>query len=336
MPQMSMSADTERLPDEFALIAEIFAPLATDPLAFGLTDDAAIIAPSPGKDLVVTADMLIAGVHFFTDDAADLTARKLLRVNLSDLAAKGATPHAYLLTVALPHNVTITWLRNFAGGLAADQQQFGISLLGGDTTATAGPLTLSVTAMGFVPEGRMLRRAGACAGDGIYVTGSIGDSVLGLAVRRHGAPAGMAREDADFLLERYLLPRPRVAMAPFLAGLAHAAIDISDGLAADLGHVCKASGLGARVMAADVPLSEAAGRALARGATGLVQLFTGGDDYELLLAVTDAAAPELQRRCQLLGVPLTRIGQFTAAGEVIFRDAKGAKLAMDSGGYRHF
>lgn len=330
-----MSTDAERLPGEFALIAEIFAPLATDPNAFGLTDDAAIIAPAPGKDLVVTADMLIAGVHFFADDAADHIARKMLRVNLSDLAAKGATPHAYLLTVALPHEVRLRWLRDFAGGLRADQRQFGISLLGGDTTATAGPLTLSVTAMGFVPEGRMLRRAGASNGDGIYVTGSIGDSVLGLAVRRHGAPAGMARDDAEYLLERYLLPRPRVALAPFLAGLAHAAIDISDGLAADLGHLCKASGVGARIVAGSVPLSEAAGRALAGGATGLAQLFSGGDDYELLLAVPDAAASELRRHCDLLRVPLTRIGQFTSGSEVVFLDAAGAELAMDSGGYRH-
>lgn len=331
-----MSRDAERLPDEFALIAEIFAPLATDPNAFNLTDDAAIIASRPGKDMVITADMLIAGVHFFADDAADLIARKLLRVNLSDLAGKGATPHGYLLTVALPRDVTIQWMRDFAKGLAQDQNLFGISLLGGDTTATDGPMTLSITAMGWAGEGKMLRRSGAQPGDGIYVTGTIGDSVLGLEVRRNGAMPNMPQEDADYLLDRYLLPRPRIPLAPWLAGLAHGAIDISDGLAADLGHVCKASSLGARVMAGDIPLSSAACGALAQGSISLTQLICGGDDYELLLAVPNTAVVELKKRCAQFDIPITRIGEFTHSGEIIFIDAQGVKLALNSDGYRHF
>jgi len=331
-----MSADADRLPGEFALIAEIFAPLATDPLAFKLTDDAAVIAPNQGKDLVVTADMQIAGVHFFADDAPDLIARKLLRVNLSDLAAKGATPHGYLLTVALPRTATLPWLRDFASGLRADQQLYGITLLGGDTTASEGPLTLSVTAIGWVNAGQMPRRAGARAGDGVYVTGTIGDGWLGLGVRRNGPMGGMPPQDAAYLLDRYLLPQPRSSVAPLLPGVVSAAIDISDGLAADLGHLCQTSGVGARVLAADVPLSPAARTALARGEASLAQLITGGDDYELLLAIPETRAAELQRGCAQLGVPLSRIGEVTRSPELVFLDASGAPMTLGAGGYRHF
>ncbi len=323
---------TDSLPAEFALIAEIFAPLANDPGALNLTDDAAIIPAMPGHDLVVTADMLIAGVHFFADDAPDRIAQKLLRANLSDLAAKGATPHGYLLTIALPRNTTLHWLREFADGLRRDQQTYGIALLGGDTTATPGPLTLSVTAMGWVGAGQMLRRSGAHPGDGVYVTGAIGDSALGLMIR-NGKLSGLSAQHADYLVERYLLPQPRTALASHLYGKVNAAIDISDGLAADLGHICETSHVGARVRAGDIPLSDAA-QACAN--IPFAQLITGGDDYELLLAITPNYAQELQRICISQGVALTHIGEFTTAPGVTFLDANGAEIDLTTTGYRHF
>ena len=167
--------------DEFQIIAGIFAPLAGEG-AFSLKDDAAVIAARPGFDLVVTTDAVAEGTDFFAFDPAPMVAQKALRVNLSDLAAKGAVPHAYLLNIALPPSTDMAWLRAFAHGLADDQAAFGISLLGGDTARTEGPLSIAVTAFGFVPEGRMLRRSGARPGDGVYVTGTIGDSGGGLAI----------------------------------------------------------------------------------------------------------------------------------------------------------
>ncbi len=332
-----MSKDADPLPDEFALIAEIFAPLAkADPNSFGLTDDAAIIVPPAGKDLVVTADMMVAGVHFFADDAPDMIARKLMRVNLSDLAAKGATPHGYILTVALPRDVTMPWLRAFAKGLAQDQSEYGITLLGGDTTATDGPLCLSLTAMGWAPRGEMVRRAGAQAGDDIYVTGTIGDAALGLRVRRDGAIPGLSSGHADFLLGRYLLPQPRNALAPALAGLAHAAIDISDGLAADLGHVTQTSLVGAEIQLANIPLSDAAKAMLELQKLDIEDLISGGDDYELLLTTSSAHRQTLADIAIKSGVLLTRIGRIVSGTDAIYFDQTGTPIPLKRAGYRHF
>lgn len=332
-----MSQDAEPLPNEFALIAEIFAPLAkADAGSFGLTDDAAIISPSAGKDLVVTADMMVAGVHFFADDAPDMIARKLMRVNLSDLAAKGAVPHGYILTVALPRTVTMAWLRSFSKGLAQDQAEFGINLLGGDTTATNGPLCLSLTAMGWVNKGRMLRRAGAQISDDIYVTGTIGDGVLGLRVRRDGPIAELSADHNQFLLERYLLPQPRNIFTLLLSDLAHAGIDISDGLVADLGHVLQASSVGAEIQLSEIPLSNAAKALLQLQKADIADLISGGDDYELLLSCAPAHRLAIAEMAAKTGVSITRIGQITPGQEAIFVDQTGARIVLKRAGYRHF
>lgn len=332
-----MSQDADPLPDEFALIAEIFAPLAkADAGSFGLTDDAAIIAPPAGKDLVVTADMMIAGVHFFADDAPDMIARKLMRVNLSDLAAKGAIPHGYLLTVALPRTVTMAWLRKFSSGLALDQGEFGFNLLGGDTTATDGPLCLSLTAMGWVARSQMVRRAGAKIGDDIYVSGTIGDAALGLALRSGQGIAGLPDIHNDFLLGRYLLPEPRNHLVPALTGLAHAAIDISDGLVADLGHVLHASCVGAMVQVSEIPLSGATCAALELHAVTLEGLISGGDDYELLFTCLPEHREKLAEISLRTGVGLTRIGQITPGQGAVFVDQTGARIIPQQKGYRHF
>ncbi len=214
--------------DEFGIIARHFAPLAIAPGAFGLKDDAATIAARPGFELIVTTDQIAEGTDFFKHDPPATIAKKALRVNLSDLAAKGAVPEYYLLTIALPHGMTDEWLADFANGLNADQESYGISLLGGDTSATQGPLAIGVTAFGFVPQGRMVKRSGAKPGDAIYVTGTIGDSAGGLAIFRHEKHA-LTETQRDHLVGRYRVPEPPVAFGRCLADFATASVDISDG-----------------------------------------------------------------------------------------------------------
>ena len=314
------------LPAEFSLIARHFRPLA-GPGALDLLDDAAVFAPPPGKDLVVAADAMVAGVHFLPDDPPGLVGKKLLRVNLSDIAAMGATPLGYLVTVSAPKGTPDAWFAAFATGLREDQDRFGVCLLGGDTTSTPGPLTLSLTILGAVEEGRAIRRTGARAGHSIWVTGTIGDAALGLA-----ALHGKLADPTGHLATRYRLPEPRLGLR--LIGIAAACIDVSDGLVQDLGHLCRAGSVGAEVEAVAVPLSE---DARAAGPEWLASCLTGGDDYELLLAMPSEGEPALRAGGEKAGVPVTRIGRFVAgAPEVVVRGAEGVPLQFASGGWSHF
>ena len=317
-------SQADPLPAEFGLIARHFRPLA-GPDALGLLDDAAVFAPPAGRELVVAADAMVAGVHFLPDDPPDLVGRKLLRVNLSDLAAMGAAPLGYLLTVSAPRDTPEAWFAAFAAGLAQDQAAFGLSLLGGDTTSTSGPVCLSLTILGHVAPGCALRRVGARAGDGIWVTGSIGDGALGLA-----AAQGRLADPNGYLLDRYRLPRPRLGLG--LYGIVHAAMDVSDGLVQDIGHLCRAGGVAAEIDAAAVPLSAAA---RAAGPGWLRTCLTGGDDYELALAVPPEREDALRAACA--GLAVSRIGCFVAgAPGVVVRGADGAALALGAGGWSHF
>ena len=314
------------LPPEFSLIARHFRPLA-GPGSLDLRDDAALLTPPPGKQLVLTADAMVAGVHFLPDDPPDLVGQKLLRVNLSDLAAKGATPLGYLMTVSTPRGTPDDWFAGFAAGLARDQATYGCTLLGGDTTSTPGPISLSLTIVGTVIPGQSVHRFGASAGDGIWVTGTIGDGALGLLVA-----LGKLKDPTGFLLDRYRLPQPRTGLA--IGGVASAGMDVSDGLVQDLGHICRASGLAARIEAAMVPASDAA---RAAGPAWLQIRLTGGDDYELLLAVPPAHEPALHAAASAAGIPVTRIGTFhSGAPEVMVRGSSGETLAFDKGGWSHF
>jgi thiamine-monophosphate kinase len=314
------------LPREFALIARYFRPLA-GPAGLALADDAAILPPIAGREWVVSVDAMIEGVHFLPDDPPALVARKLLRVNLSDLAAMAARPFGYLLTLAAPRATPDQWFARFAAGLAEDQAHFGLALLGGDTTATPGPIALSLTIFGEVATGQALRRTGAMPGDDVWVSGTIGDAALGLLARRGEQP------DPDgALTARYLLPEPRLGLP--LAGLARAGMDISDGLVQDLGHLCRASGIGAEIAAPALPLSPAVRRA---GAAFLPLCLTGGDDYELLLAVPPARASALQAAAAAAGIKITRIGQFRAdPARVVVRDGDGAEIPLAQTGWSHF
>ncbi len=311
--------------DEFDFIARHFRALA-GPGALGLADDAAVFDPPPGRSVVVCADALVSGVHFLPGDPADTVAAKLLRVNLSDLAAMGADPFGYLLTVSVPPDLPPDWFTGFSAGLAADQDCYDVRLLGGDTTATAGPLVLSLTMLGHVAPGRALRRNGAHAGDSVWVTGTIGDGTLGLACLQ-----GELDDSSGYLVDRYRLPQPRLGLP--LAGIAEAAIDVSDGLVQDLGHLCRESGVAARIEAAAVPASAAA---RAAGPSWLQRRLTGGDDYELLLSVPAGREAALRRAAADAGIAVTRIGGMEAGEGVTVLDEAGQAMAIRRPGWSHF
>jgi thiamine-monophosphate kinase len=276
---------------------------------------------------------MVAGVHFLPDDPPETIGRKLLRVNLSDLAAMGATPLGYLMTTSFARGTAEDWIAGFVRGLAQDQAEFGLQVLGGDTTATPGPTCLSLTILGTVAPDAALRRAGARPGDDVWVSGTIGDGALGLLVLRDGLPD----DAAGHLARRYRLPQPRLALGQAIAGIAHAGMDVSDGLVQDLGHLCRAAGCGAEVAAGSVPLSPAA-RALAAGDPALLPLIlTGGDDYELLFAAAPDAAPAIAAAARRAGTPVARIGRMVAgAPAVVVRDAGGARIDLPRGGWSHF
>jgi thiamine-monophosphate kinase len=329
------------LPGEFELIARYFAPLARGfPGAYGLLDDAAVISPASGNELVAKTDIIVGGVDFLPDAAADVVARKGLRVNLSDLAAKGATPRAYLLDLVLPDTVDEAWIAAFVAGLAHDQAEYGVHLIGGDTSSTSGPITIAVNALGEAPIGRIIRRGGAQPDDTIFVTGTIGDAALGLAVLRAALPA-LDAASAAFLVDRHRLPQPRVALGPRLIGIATAAIDVSDGLVADLRHVCAVSRLSAVVEARSVPLSPAARVAIAGDPQRLATALTGGDDYEILFTAPPAAAGRISELSRSSGVPITPIGRMAVPSEpdllrVVVLDDLGRPLRFAAEGWTHF
>ncbi|MDZ3837287.1 MAG: thiamine-phosphate kinase [Rhodospirillales bacterium] len=328
---------------EFELIARFFAPLAAGrPGALGLLDDAALIEERPGWSLVATTDTIVAGVHFPVDAAPADVACRLLGVNLSDLAAMGAEPAAYLLALGLPQGwrdaEAESWLEGFAGGLAAGQREHTIALVGGDTVASPGPLTLTLTALGHVEAGQALLRSGARPGERVYVSGSIGDAALGLRLLE-GRLAGLGAAERAFLLDRYRRPRPRLALGRRLCRLAGAAADVSDGLVADLGHICTASGVGARIDAERVPLSEAAAAAIGSDPALLALALTGGDDYELVFTAGPSRDAEVAALAGELELPLTAIGEIvglpSGGGMPVMVERRGAAMAIAAAGWQH-
>jgi thiamine-monophosphate kinase len=319
---------------EFERIRRFFAPLA-GPGGLGLLDDAAIVDSGAGRRLVVTADAIVCGVHYLPDDPPELVACKLLRVNLSDLAAMGARPLHYLLTTALPSELGAEWLGRFVRGLGEDQARFGVDLLGGDSVATGGPAVLSLTAIGEVAAGAEVRRCGAEPGDLVWVSGTIGDAFLGLKVLRGNYPK-LKPEHRDHLIRRFRLPDPRTELGPLLSGLAHAMIDVSDGLLADLGHICETSHVGARVELGRLPLS-AAGRAVVDAdPASHSRLASGGDDYELLFAAPASSSNEIVALSARLGLAVTMIGEIERGTGVRLVDGAGGTIRVENSGYRHF
>lgn len=307
--------------DEFGEIARLFRPLTRGaPGAFDLRDDAAVVPQRPGYDLVVTKDAIVEGVHYLAGETPELVGRRLARVNLSDLAAKGAEPFAAFLAVAWPKGFSDADRAGFAAGLGADLREAGVSLMGGDTIVTPGPLTASLTALGWVPEGRMVRRAGARPGDRLMVSGHIGDGWLGLLAAR-----GEIADPDGRLAGRYRLPTPRLDLRAAVLEHATAAADVSDGLIADAGHIAEASGVGLVLDLARTPLSSPARAWLETQpdrAQALAALASGGDDYEIV-ATSPVAVPG-----------------FTVIGEVV--EGRGLEARLDgqpvdpgAGGWRH-
>jgi len=323
---------------EDSLIARYFKPLATDPGALGLVDDAAILSSS-GEDIVVTTDAVVEGVHYLASDPPDTIARKALRVNLSDLAAKGAAPAGFVLTLAL-RSKDDAWLRPFADALGEDAKTFACPLLGGDTVSTPGPQMISITVFGRVPKGRMIGRTGARPGDRILVTGTIGDAALGLDVLTGGAAAAALASDPaarEALVSRYRIPQPRNLLAQAVRDHATAAMDVSDGLAGDLTKLCAASGVSAMVNVESVPLSAAAAGLVARNATCVETLLAGGDDYEILCTVPPAQSDALIAAGRAVGLAVTAIGTIVAGRErPRFLDGQGQELALKRLSYSHF
>jgi thiamine-monophosphate kinase len=318
------------------LIARYFAPIA-GPGALGLRDDAALLTPPPGCDLVLTKDAVVAGVHFFAEDPPASVARKALRVNVSDLAAKGADPQGFLLALAMPAVLPADWLASFAGALGEDAKRYGIPLLGGDTVQTPGPLMLSVTALGSVPHGRMVPRTGARPGDRIYVSGTIGDAALGLKLRLQAElGSGLTAPQRAHLLARYLEPQPRLALRHALRDHARGAMDVSDGLVGDLTKMMRASGAGCRVRLSDVPLSDAA-RALVAAEPLFDTAATGGDDYELLASVAPAEAAAFEAAANAEGETVTYIGDVVPEEHgCVFLGHDHAPRTFARGSYSHF
>lgn len=295
---------------EFETIRKLLAPLAHPEWGRGLLDDAAVLPSRPGFDLVLAKDALVEGVHFLADDPLDTVAQKLLRVNLSDLAAKGAEPFGYLLACHWSSRCGWPERQAFAAGLAKDQKEFGVALMGGDTVVTPGPASFSATMLGWTPKDRMIGRNTAKPGHLVFVTGTIGDGWLGLQ-----AAQGRLSLDAErvaALAGHYRAPTPRVAFAGAVRELAAAAIDVSDGLIADLGHVADASGVRIEIDLELTPIS-AAGQAWFDGRVdaqaALESLTTGGDDYEIALTCLPSHEAAMRREAERQRLRLTRIGR---------------------------
>ncbi|MGD9867867.1 MAG: thiamine-phosphate kinase [Hyphomicrobiales bacterium] len=326
------------LPGEFELIARYFAPLAEKSSgAMGLLDDAARYAPRPGSECVLTADMIVEGVHFRPVDRPADIGFKALAVNVSDLVAKGARPEAYLLSLALSGDTDEKWVAGLAKGLREGQEAFGCLLFGGDTARTPGPTTISVTALGRVKKGKMLLRSGARPGDKVYVTGTIGDGAAGLLLGDSRDGARLPRSSRSFLASRYLRPRPRMELLSALAANASGAMDISDGLVGDFRKMCSASRTGGVIRLSGVPLSPAVRTALAQGFITLDQLVTGGDDYEVLAAIPARRAAKFEAAAAVAGVDVACIGDILRAAEgVSILGADGSPVTLASGSYTHF
>jgi len=330
----------KKRPGEFEIIARYFAPLATDTGALGLKDDAAVLMVSEGHELVVTCDTIVEGVHFLKDDPPDSVGHKALAVNLSDLTAKGSRGFAYLLSLALPAEVSEHWLEGFADGLRQVQEQTGISLVGGDTTALLGPMTITITALGLVPQEQAVMRLGAKPGDRLYVSGTIGDACLGLRLLREPVLAegwGLSDEDVAFLVNAYRRPGPSNDLAILVRNFAQAAIDVSDGLVGDIDKLCQVSHVGARIETAHVPFSSAAAKALQLERDLLPDLITAGDDYGVVVAISEKSAPDFESEAESKGAAFAFVGDLVPPEEGITAiDAQGRPIPLKHKGFSHF
>ncbi|WP_209015303.1 thiamine-phosphate kinase [Roseibium limicola] len=338
-PGTAKGLEHER-PGEFDLIRTYFAPLASDPGSLGLTDDASVYHPRPGYELVLTKDMLAANVHFFSDDPPEAIAAKALRVNLSDLAAKGAVPRAYLLGLGLSDDWTAQWLERFACGLSGDQAAFDVTLVGGDTIRSGSGLQISITAIGEVPDGTAVRRSGGAAGHVLYVSGTLGDAAAGLKERLDPGflnNLGLTDDDQKHLLHRYLLPQPRVALTGSIRSFASASMDISDGIFADARHLAKASGVDLEIEIGALPLSPALRKIQGADKDLAMVCLGGGDDYEILCLVPSDATEAFEASAADASIAVSRVGTAVAGEGAVRLLQDGQPLGVGQlHGFRHF
>lgn len=316
---------------EFDLIERFFSRLSAprQDIPLGIGDDCALLQVPSDRQLAVSIDTLVEGVHFFPGTDPEALGHKALAVSLSDLAAMGATPAWVTLALTLP-SIDLNWLASFCRGFSALAEKYQVALVGGDTTS--GPLSVTVQAHGFVTPGQALRRDGAQPGESIYVTGQLGDACLALRVLKGDQVAGPSQTQLQRRLER---PEPRLAVGQALAGIATAAIDISDGLKADLGHICQRSGVGAVIELASLPCTAAVREYIHSTADWTVAL-AGGDDYELCFTLAPGQARQVATLAANFGLDITRIGRIEAGSAVVCVDQNGLEIPMDNGGFDHF
>ena len=323
-------------PNEFELVSRYLEPLVLDQEAAAcLKDDCAVFGVTAGHEVVISVDTLIADLHFFKNDPPKQIAQKILRVNLSDIASSGAEPKFYFLAMSLPSTIGIDWIEQFCLGLGVDQANFGISLLGGDTTSTPGPLSLTATVIGEVPQGKAIRRGGASEDEDVYLTGVIGDAALALSlIKTNGLDS--VSENFPVLLDRYRLPQPRTVLAPYLRQIASACIDISDGLAADLEHICTTSGIAADIKISWLPISETARVLLREDVRNWQTIISGGDDFELLFTAQPQFSNAIKMLSKEKNIQINRIGKTKKGSGVNFFDPKGKHFPVKKSGWQHF
>ena len=321
---------------EFSLIEKYFLPLSNGAVgAFNLKDDAAILDLPANQSLIVTTDALVENVHFLSSDSPEDIAAKLLSVNLSDLAAMGAKPLSYNLIFGASKNITERWIKSFSDSLAAEQKKYSITLIGGDTVRSKGPLFLGITAMGFLQKGTELRRSGAKSTDDIWVSGLIGDAAAGLKVAT-GELKVANKAYEKYLLSKYRRPIPRIGLGLKLRGIANATIDVSDGLISDLAHICRFSKLGAKVLLESIPISEALVEVIKLDRNYYDLVLNGGDDFELLFTADNSSHDEILSISDSLEVPITKIGELNRTDSINVLDSDGIGYFLEKSGYSHF
>ncbi len=319
---------------EFSFISKLLSPLTfNNKEALGLKDDAAIIPSKPGYDIVITKDMIAEGTHFFKGDDPKNLAKKLLRVNISDLAAKGATPYCCFLSIALPKNISEKWLKDFSSSLKEDLNLYGLFLSGGDTIAHNGNLVLSLTALGLIKKNKTILRSGAKEGDLIFVTGNIGDSYLGLQILKGDLQT--TKKNCELLVSRYHLPQPRIQIGKKLVNIASSAVDISDGLIADLEHICECSEAAAIINLNDIPLSTMARDITKKHPNLLLNIISGGDDYEILFTASQDKFKQIKQLSKSSGIPIIKIGSITKGKNIRLLDDNGKEIEIKNKGYEH-
>ena len=320
-------------PSEFSIIKKYFAPFASKG-AFEFRDDAAEITPREGTSFVITQDAIAEGVHFFPDDPPASIAKKALRVNLSDLAAKAATPKYISLALGLGKTWNEEWIADFAKGLNDDCETYDIELTGGDTFSTGAGFVISITAIGEVPTGNYVSRLNARTRDALFVTGFVGDAALGLLAHEKKL-SGLGDDDNSYLIDRYLLPQPRLGVAGIIMKFATASMDISDGLIGDLEKLCQASNIGAELQIQNIPLSRAAMNAITLESNLMETALTGGDDYEILFTVAEEKLVEFEDSIKGFEGQITRIGTINSGQDVKVFDSHGKLIEFEKKSYDH-